>query len=310
MLLNLHPESVIAVGVLLPTLASVAMGLRLFSRQHLGVPLKEDDWLLLVSTIFVWGLGITNIAGAALGALGAHSLPAGPNAPHGNTILRGPKDEIAEQVRVHRHTESRAAVDQINCIPVLANLRFLQIVLGYSIVEKITFGVIKISVIMAYRRIFRGRGFNIASLCMMVVCTLLALSFLITSALQCHVRNWNLKYLEWSHRKHCIQAEISWSGYAIADVLTDLVLLLFPVPLVWKLQLTMSKKISVLLVFLLGSLSTAVGIVRMVVILYFTYGAFDFDQTWNLFSPPSPSLPSLSLSVSLSVSLFSRKKSN
>lgn len=109
-----------------------------------------------------------------------------------------------------------------------------------------------------------------------MTCTLLALSFLITSALQCHVRNWSLKYLDWSHRKHCIQAEISWSGYAISDVVTDLILLLFPVPLVWKLQLTLSKKISVLVVFLLGSLSAAVGITRMVVILYFTYGTYIF----------------------------------
>lgn len=107
---------------------------------------------------------------------------------------------------------------------------------------------------------------------MIVVCTFLALSFLITSAFQCHVRNWSLKYLDWSHRNHCIQAAISWSGYAISDVVTDIILLLFPVPLVWKLQLTMSKRISVLLVFLFGSLSTAVGITRMVVILYLTYG--------------------------------------
>jgi hypothetical protein len=44
------------------------------------------------------GLGITNIAGAAPGALGAHSERAGPNAPYQNTFLRGPEDEIAEQV--------------------------------------------------------------------------------------------------------------------------------------------------------------------------------------------------------------------
>lgn len=144
--------------------------------------------------------------------------------------------------------------------------------LGYSIVEKLAFGVIKISVLLAYRRIFRGKAFNIVSLCMIVICTLLALAFLITSALQCHVRNWSLKYVAWSHRRHCIQAATSWSGYAISDVITDLIILLIPLPLIWQLQLTTSKKVSVLMVFLLGSFSTAVGVVRMAVILYFTYG--------------------------------------
>lgn len=99
MLLNLSPHSVIAVGVLLPTLASVAVGLRFLTRHRLRMALREDDWTLLISAVLVWGLGITNIAGAALGALGAHSVRAGPDAPHQNTIIRGPEDEIAEQVR-------------------------------------------------------------------------------------------------------------------------------------------------------------------------------------------------------------------
>lgn len=81
-----------------------------------------------------------------------------------------------------------------------------------------------------------------------------------------------------------IQAEISWSGYAISDVISDFILLFFPIPLVWKLQLTMSKKTSVLLVFLLGSLSTAVGITRMVVILYFTYGISIFISSVQIIS--------------------------
>lgn len=98
MLLNLSPHSVIAVGILLPTLASIAVGLRFLTRYRLRIALREDDWTLLISAVLVWGLGITNIAGAALGALGAHSERAGPDAPHQNTILRGPEDEIAEQV--------------------------------------------------------------------------------------------------------------------------------------------------------------------------------------------------------------------
>jgi hypothetical protein len=228
MLLNLSPHSVIAVGVLLSTLASVAVGLRFLTRHHLRVALREDDWTFLISADLLWGLGITDIAGAALGALDAHSERAGPNAPRQNTILRGPEDEVAEQAcntLIFLFSYPRECTDSA------------QIVLGYSIVETITFGVIKINVLLAHRRIFRGKAFNIASLCMIVICTFLALSYLISSAFQCHVRSWSLKYLDWSHRKHCIQAEISWSGYAIPDVITDFILLRFPILLVWRLQL-------------------------------------------------------------------------
>lgn len=63
MLLNLNPETVTAIGVLMPTLASIATGLRFYGRRRLRVPLKEDDWTTLVSVFLVWGLGITHIAG-------------------------------------------------------------------------------------------------------------------------------------------------------------------------------------------------------------------------------------------------------
>lgn len=63
MLLNLNPHSVIAVGVLLPSIASIATCLRFYGRHRLRVPLREDDWTTLVSVVLVWGLGITNIAG-------------------------------------------------------------------------------------------------------------------------------------------------------------------------------------------------------------------------------------------------------
>lgn len=63
MLLNLNPHTVIAIGVLMPTLASIATGLRFYGRRRLRVPLKEDDWTTLVSVLMIWGLGITHIAG-------------------------------------------------------------------------------------------------------------------------------------------------------------------------------------------------------------------------------------------------------
>jgi hypothetical protein len=63
MLLNLQPHSVIAVGVVLPTIASAAVTLRFLTRSRLRIPLREDDWVVLVSAILVWGLGITIIAG-------------------------------------------------------------------------------------------------------------------------------------------------------------------------------------------------------------------------------------------------------
>lgn len=61
--LNLQPHSVIAAGVVLPTLASAAVGLRFYTRHRIRVALREDDWTVLVSVVLVWGLGIVHIVG-------------------------------------------------------------------------------------------------------------------------------------------------------------------------------------------------------------------------------------------------------
>ena len=76
MLLDLHPHSVIAVSVSLPTLASIALGLRFYARRRLRVPVKEDDWTVLASGMLVWGLGIANIVGKKhrLTTCGLHGL--------------------------------------------------------------------------------------------------------------------------------------------------------------------------------------------------------------------------------------------
>ncbi|KAJ5898854.1 hypothetical protein N7495_003598 [Penicillium taxi] len=263
MILNLKPASIIAVGVILPVLASLATSLRFYSRYRLRISLKEDDFAFLVSVGLIWGLGITVVIGGALGALGGHSKQAAAHAYHHDTIVIGPKDHIAEKI-----------------------------MLGYSIIEKLAFGLIKISVLLSYRRVFPGKKFNIAALTMIGVLSLLTIAFVITSTFQCPTRNWSLTHAAWAKKKHCIQSEVSWSGFSISDVATDLIILLFPVIPVWKLQLTTSKKMSVILVSILGSLSTGIGIVRMVVILVFTYnstaeyrdflGAISTALVWSL----------------------------
>ncbi|CAG8971838.1 hypothetical protein HYALB_00001949 [Hymenoscyphus albidus] len=54
---------------------------------------------------------------------------------------------------------------------------------------------------------------------------------------------------------------------AISDVLMDIIILLFPVPLVLKLQLSRSNKFAVMVIFFLGAISFIASVVRLVIIL-------------------------------------------
>jgi hypothetical protein len=238
MSLPLTPAAVIAVAASLPALASVAVALRYKAKHAKRVPLRIDDWAFLTGVGLVWGLAAIIIVGAAIGALGKHSLPN----KAGTSIERGPDDDMAELV-----------------------------VMAYSIVEKLAFGTLKISIVLMYRRIFQQRWFQRLSTAVCVFLALWALAFLTTSSLQCRVRNWELWYVPWTLQNHCISAELSWVGFSISDVATDIFVLSLPLPIVWRLHMSQAKKLTTSVVMLLGLLSTAIGIAKMVVILYFTY---------------------------------------
>lgn len=117
-----------------------------------------------------------------------------------------------------------------------------------------TFGVIKLSVLLLYRRLFLGRLFNRYSLAMCAVIILWSLSFFFAFAFQCHtdIVHW------WTSaatiEKYCDNTNALNLAFVISDVLTDLMILIIPIPIVWKLQMSTTTKIGLTGIFLLGLL--------------------------------------------------------
>ena len=119
----------------------------------------------------------------------------------------------------------------------------------------LVFGLIKLSVLLLYRRIFVGKIFERFSLGMCVLIGLWTLAFFFATAFQCKTdpAAW------WTSPKtialYCDKTQDIELGFAVSDVATDLVVLAIPVPLVWKLQMSVSRKITITCIFLLGLLS-------------------------------------------------------
>lgn len=53
---------------------------------------------------------------------------------------------------------------------------------------------------------------------------------------------------------HCLDVQIFFHSRAIPNIITDLVLLILPLPLIWRLRLPIEQKAALSGVFLLGSL--------------------------------------------------------
>ncbi len=62
---------------------------------------------------------------------------------------------------------------------------------AFQIIEKLAFGVVKLSIIFLYRRIFVGRIFNIASWAMIAIVSAWSLSFFLATICECNPRELN-----------------------------------------------------------------------------------------------------------------------
>ena len=156
----------------------------------------------------------------------------------------------------------------------------------------LAFGVIKMSVLLLYRRLFVGRSFNYYSLVMCAVIFLWSVGFFFAFAFQCGVDLSSSWTSAQATKQKCVDIIALYLGYAVSDVLTDVLVLATPIPIVWKLQMSFSNKIGLTCIFLLGTLwvgllvlwfvhwwfadmlehrSTVCGVVRMVIVIIETY---------------------------------------
>lgn len=110
----------------------------------------------------------------------------------------------------------------------------------------------KISILLFYLRIFGTRNFRIMAYSLIAISVAYAIAFDFVFIFQC--RPVNLAWLHWDgeHPGTCVNVNIvSWSAIAV-NIATDIAIILLPIPQLAKLNLSMSKKIPLLLLFLLG----------------------------------------------------------
>lgn len=115
------------------------------------------------------------------------------------------------------------------------------------IIEKVTYGCIKLSVLFFYRRIFsQRRSFRIANSILIVLITLWSLLFLL------------LEVVLESNDVHIIHPGDSQEWlllwFAVTDVLGDIAILTLPYPCIRKLQISKKAKVGLTAIFFLGML--------------------------------------------------------
>ncbi|MCJ1471056.1 hypothetical protein MMC07_009704 [Pseudocyphellaria aurata] len=104
--------------------------------------------------------------------------------------------------------------------------------------------------------------------CIAIVITIAwAVSFFFAILFHCgrHFGAWRTAVVELN--QYCGESLAIPYGWAISDFLTDVLVVLLPLPQIWKLHMSVSRRLAVITIFLLGTLAIAASITRMVIFI-------------------------------------------
>jgi hypothetical protein len=112
----------------------------------------------------------------------------------------------------------------------------------------------KLSVLVLFIRIFRSRKFLVCTYSTMAFLIIAGLWMVFSGFLFCiPVRDfWSVNYK--THTGHCLPEGPVWYANAAMQILTDVVILILPMPLLSKLHLPRRQKVGMMLVFGVGIL--------------------------------------------------------
>ncbi|KAJ5980618.1 hypothetical protein N7481_007916 [Penicillium waksmanii] len=118
----------------------------------------------------------------------------------------------------------------------------------------------KFSILLQYIRIFPARSFRLACYVVMAIVATYSSWAIVSGYVNCVPV---AKF--WNHDLpgHCLNFEAVWFFNASMNILTDVILLVLPMPLLVKLQLPRTQKIALMGVFAIGILVVITSILRL-----------------------------------------------
>ncbi|KAL5389689.1 hypothetical protein DPSP01_002184 [Paraphaeosphaeria sporulosa] len=116
-------------------------------------------------------------------------------------------------------------------------------------------GLVKLSVVFLYRRIFNVvRTFKIYSLTLIVLLAGWTVAFLFANIFQCSVHISALWGSAEGILRYCKTSGPASYGFVVSDIITDVLVLVSPVPIVWHMKVSTGRKLGITGIFGLGLL--------------------------------------------------------
>lgn len=114
----------------------------------------------------------------------------------------------------------------------------------------------KLSIVLFYRRIFRGQVFAVITLILLISIFAWGVAFFFATLFECMPieQVWKSLYGTPEHEAHCYNYLPMFIATAISNMCMDVLVLTVPLPMVWRLNMATRQKVAVSIFFLLGAL--------------------------------------------------------
>ncbi|KAI0509540.1 hypothetical protein F5B22DRAFT_616708 [Xylaria bambusicola] len=136
--------------------------------------------------------------------------------------------------------------------------------------------LIKLSILTLYLRLFNvNRHFKNACYAMMVFVLAWGIAVLFTTIFQCQpvTAAWDKTIPDFK----CFSLSAFVIGSNVPNILADAVIIALPLPLLWSLKLSTTRKLGLIALFLVAAITTVISLLRVI----FNAKINTMDATWN-----------------------------
>ncbi|KAK8112571.1 hypothetical protein PG984_013097 [Apiospora sp. TS-2023a] len=266
----------VAAGVGLSLLATGAVACRFKAQSLRKQPLKTDDWLLLPALILAVAIGMCLVYGVYREAFGHRLYPMSRDNPSGRAL-----DQMSTSIKV-------SVMISFTLVPIISPRQRSkrqsrltnswptpQLEWTISILLPVAMACTKLSFVFFYRRIFsisRTLDRSLRALGVLIVLWAIAV---VGATLFCCGTMFFAIWKPVSEMAMCRFFLNVLMAFCVTGLLIDLVTIAIPIPIVWRLKLSTTNKLVASCSFLVGAVTLALSLVRLIISVGFVKESAD-----------------------------------
>ncbi|KAH7127177.1 hypothetical protein B0J11DRAFT_558562 [Dendryphion nanum] len=267
---TIYAPAVLGCTIVFVLLDVLVVALRFYNRRKLRQKAQVDDWFICNALVLLIGL-------ASIMIYGVHSRALGYPSP------------LMDMQGMERRSDGRSSIEEMSALLSLtAKLEY-----SFLVIAAAALGLVKVGVLVFYRRIFVVDKANFTDARNVIMLTMITLTTLWSAAF-CFALMWMCKgdfqaafQPPAVAASKCVDAPLLGYAFAVSDFISDALIILLPMPFIWKLHLSLGKKLAVAGVFLLGIFASIASLLRMMFMVWSRQVGFDPTMDGELITTAS-----------------------